>query len=227
MATLRHIILSRMNIPFKPWKHILNKGWMEHRFEIFDNICYPSMAGQTNKNFTWLMFCDPNTEAKWVKKLASYDKMVPIYCDWPTRMEYINKFTAGYDYIITTRLDNDDALNRMGIENIQNNFNKQDYLFLNYPEVFITDGNNGAISTEPSNPFISLIEKFPAKTVWHVKHGEARGTGRISQINDFRLGLRFIHERNASNRMSPNFGPITEYINLTDFNINWDFIKRN
>ena len=37
------------------------------------------------------------------------------------------------------------------------------------PEVFITDGNNGVISNEPSNPFISLIEKSPAKGVWHGK----------------------------------------------------------
>ena len=225
MAKTRLIILTRYNIPFSTWKHLLNDEWMEHRFQIFDNICYPSMEGQTNKDFIWLLFCNPATKDKWKRKINGYRLITPVYCDWPDRAKYINRYAGDADILITTRLDNDDALNRFAINRIQTSLKDRVDCFLNFPNVLVTDGHYIAKYTEPSNPFISYVETPPFRNVWSVKHGEARYAENIIQDESLCAGLRIIHGKNASNSLGTRVFPLETSTAIKDFTINIDFLK--
>jgi len=223
---MKHIILTRFNVPFSTWEHLLTDEWMEERFDIFDNICYPSVEGQTNKNFKWILICDPNTKSEWRKKIDSYELATPVYCDWPKRLKYILEVVGDAQYLITTRLDNDDALNKYTVEEIQKKFDFQKEHYINFPRVIITDGEYYSINIEPSNPFVTLIEERPFKTVWSVKHGNARYSKSIQQNDNIVAGLRIIHGRNASNRMGLRSRLLENCKEKKDFTVCGEFLNK-
>ena len=58
----KHFLITRFNLIKADWntnkkdKAVLTEEWHENRFKLFLNYCYPSVAAQQNKNFTWLVF---------------------------------------------------------------------------------------------------------------------------------------------------------------------------
>ena len=97
------------------------------------------------------------------------------------------------EYLITSRIDNDDCIHKDFINEIQKQFNKQDFLAI--------DVLNGyTLQIEPNfiigkkehifNPFISLIERnVNPKTVWHYVHNMWKKESRIIHLNENRLWL--------------------------------------
>lgn len=223
MATVKHLILTRFNVPFTQWAHLLSDEWMEHRFSLFENICYPSIVGQTNQDFQWVMLCDPKTKPEWKKRIDSYSRLTPIYCDWEDRFSHILSFAEGETNLITTRLDNDDALNKHTIERIKGHYRGQAHHFINFPNVIVTDGRRVEKLCESSNPWVTLIESRPFKTVWSLKHGCARYSS-ITQDSTLVSGLRIIHGKNASNKLGRTTTPIRE-TPLEEFNINMSYLR--
>ena len=58
MKSFEHLIITRFNLNlYARDKHdapTRTERWLEHRFEIFERYCLPSVAAQTNPNFRWL-----------------------------------------------------------------------------------------------------------------------------------------------------------------------------
>jgi hypothetical protein len=217
----QHFLLTRFNVRVNYHKSKpgigLNRDWLEHRFELFDRYCFPSVQGQSNLNFKWLVFFDRETPEDFQHKIKEYTKwnnFIPVYIDYrnylgnrfvqPTILNYIERKTR---YLITSRIDNDDAIALNFIEIIQNNFRYQDFEFLNFPNGYVLAKQKLYSRTYLSNPFISLVESIHPetvdgfKTIYCGNHYDLSSVGTIKQIQAMPTWLQVIHENNVTNRV--------------------------
>ena len=70
-----HFIITRFNL--RIWQQDKNNipthtsEWLEHRFELFEKYCLPSVENQTNKNFIWLCMFDKETPAPYKERIRN------------------------------------------------------------------------------------------------------------------------------------------------------------
>ncbi len=124
MAEFRHDLLTRFNAGLYRGGTQLKvspREWMEHRLRLFATITLPSIAGQSCRDFTWLVLMDRQTPAHDIRRLEAMGcpNMRLIY-PVPGQNPWLPGFAPGRYDLITTRIDNDDALHRDTIGTIQN-----------------------------------------------------------------------------------------------------------
>ncbi len=133
-------------------------------------------------------------------------------------LEYIEKNIKEIPYLITSRIDNDDCVSNRFIEEVQKNFNKQDFMAFDYIQGYTLQIEPQIILGKKEhifNPFISLIEKNEnPKTVWHYVHNQWKKEPRVTQITDKRIWMSIIHEKNKVNEFD-GYG-----------NIDWNSINK-
>lgn len=212
----KHFIITRFNLRQTGWdtnknnKAVLTEEWHENRFQLFTNFCFSSVKSQTNKNFQWLVFFDTNTPAKYksiIEALALEMKnFIPVFIDdmsdfLPSVRSYLSKYKE--DYIITSRLDNDDSISKFYVEEVQNRFNRQDFMAIDFVDGY-------TIQTQPDikigkrfdqyNPFITLIERnIDPKSVWFIRHSHWKREKNIQQVRGVRTWASVIHQENKVN----------------------------
>jgi hypothetical protein len=64
------------------------------------------------------------------------------------------------EYLITTKIDNDDALHKDFIKTIQENFNKQKFEFISFPYGYVFHIDKIYLLKYLENPFVTLVEKI-------------------------------------------------------------------
>ena len=232
-----HFIITRFNLKNEDWttdknnKVISDKDWLHFRFDIFKKTCYNSIKNQSVKFFKWLVYFDTETPEKYkliIDKLQhDFPLFVPIYKE--SNQKFLDELSEDVkrltdkEYIITTRIDNDDAFNFKAIEKIQDQFNYQKAVIINLPWIVCFDLFNKNMSTHffVSNPFISLIEKKTVntfQTVFCKAHNDWRKSHQIININDNKsYCFQLIHKRNICNQMAGDLiydKKITKQFNL-------------
>lgn len=228
-----HYLITRFNLKTPMWdvtknnETLLTDEWLEHRLWLFENFCFPSVAAQVNKNFQWLIYFDvttPEAYRKEVDRIIGNNKNVRIFyiegmpAFYPEIQKHIAAEAAGSPYLITSMLDNDDCISRNYIDEVQKQFDKQDYMVIDLIKGYslqikpvIMLGKKEHIY----NPFISLIEKNDnPMTVWSKGHNHWKKETRIKHMTGKRLWLSIIHEKNKVNEFD-GYG-----------NINWDDVKK-
>lgn len=211
MTKFNHIILTRFNMR----EDINNSAipsdkWHEERFQLFERFCFPSVKSQININFKWLVFFDLLTPKFFLPRIESYaaemPNFIPIFSDdlglFKEHLQYY--LESEFSYLITSRLDNDDAISNDFIECVQKQFNNQELEFINFYDGYIVHKNRLYNHQDKSNAFLSLIEKVsdqPYKTVWCTMHHKASKVADIVQIKNNPTWLQVIHSTNVSNRV--------------------------
>ena len=174
MGQFNHFFLTKFNVrSFHDLRPGCEPAWLEKRFKLFDQYCFPSVSNQSNQNFKWLMFFDVETPEPFKQKIENYAKQwnnfVPIYLDCPlpygqfpdeVRAIVREHIPSDCEYLITTWLDNDDAIHKNYVQMIQDNFNQQDSETLNFIFGYQLAEGKLYFDFEVSNHFISLIEKY-------------------------------------------------------------------
>lgn len=195
MGKFKHYILTRYN---KRWKKSDKNGvkvcdvqWMENRKKLFENITMPSIKNQTNQNFVWLLLFDPNTDTKWMYNEGNIKSITD---------DFINYINTDCDYIITTRLDNDDYLHPEFVNEIQNAFTELPSIIgvrgYKYDGQYYKDDNKGIVK----NSFISVIEPSNnVNTVYAHPHPKIHKYFNNHIKIEKRLYAQVIHNRNISN----------------------------
>ena len=126
--TMTHIILTRFNVPTKGREAEIRSrtGWLERRFDIFEQYCLPAVAAQTNRDFTWVIYFDVATPAPFRDRIARCQKEFPFVDlyreDMPldTVVDDVRALLKpGSETVLTTRLDNDDAIARDFVDRLQ------------------------------------------------------------------------------------------------------------
>jgi hypothetical protein len=127
---------------------------------------------QSNTNFTWILYFDPATPAPILKKVA-------FLLNAPVKTEL--RFADNYDsmladlrktlhdapsqYVITSRLDNDDLISRHFISDVQKSFKPHHATFINFNagyEYSLHDCVLKKWNVRPHNQFISIVEEAKA-----------------------------------------------------------------
>ena len=212
----KHFLITRFNLKKSDWKTnknnvaVLTDEWHINRFELFTQFCFPSVLSQINKNFEWLVFFDTSTPEKYkhiITELATkttYFK--PIFIDGmdlflPSIKNHISNYKE--DFIITSRLDNDDCLSKFYIDEVQKTFKKQHFCaidFVNGYTIQIHPEIKVGYRLHDNNPFISLIEKnHDPKTVWSMKHSYWKKEKNVLQLKTLPLWCSIIHQENKVN----------------------------
>lgn len=128
MANYSHLVITRFNVRTKfAGEAPPTAGWLADRFKLFDQFCWPSLRSQTNQNFTWLVLFDTETPQDFRKKIDSYaaqwSNFRPCYVDnWHALCldTLVKPYLDGdAQYLVTSRIDNDDALGREYINVVQ------------------------------------------------------------------------------------------------------------
>jgi hypothetical protein len=124
-------------------------------------------------------------------------------CDLAVMRQAVRRETeCAPSHIITTRLDNDDAIHESFVDEVQNSFIARDFEAVNFKYGYIL--NEGKLKLyfwrHPCNHFISLIEKWDNfRTVYVRGHTEFDSANPVRQIKTIRGWLTVIHQHNAVN----------------------------
>lgn len=229
MSEFCHLILTQFNVKIDSESEIrVGPEWLSYRFDLFERFCYPSIRGQTNQHFKWLVFFDlhtPNIFREKVESYARWNNFVPCYVDSFSNLENHDiireNISPDSKYIITTRIDNDDAVSTDFVDKIQKNFYNQRLEFINFTNGYLLDCNKHKLYKKRifSNMFISLIESvenfktvfcavpchtgpqmFASDSPW-LSHINLHLVGKIREIEAEPLWLIVVHGRNLDNKI--------------------------
>jgi hypothetical protein len=241
MGKFNHFILTKFNVrTFQDSKRGCDPDWLETRFNIFQEFCYPSVHSQSNQNFKWLVFFDTNTPEIFKERISEFsvwENFVPLYLDFPlpygefsdaARAVVREQVTDGCEYLITTWLDNDDSICVDYVDMIQDNFTQQESETINFILGYQLCNGKAYIDFEISNHFISLIEKYnpdsfktclcrPHKQLYEVSHSSRQILCKPSWIE-------VVHGSNYMNVYRKGFRIPLEEI-LDDFCIKTKVVK--
>lgn len=210
-----HVILTRFNVRglevlFRP-----NDEWLRHRLSLFKEYCVPGFAKQTQSDFLWLVFFDNDTP-DWFRSevsacaKANGDIFEAIYIDEVFSGKVVanavlERLSSNIVSLITTRVDNDDAVAIDFVESIQRSFSAQKFEFINLSDGAQLSNGRCYLRPYPSNPFVSLVERCgvgPISTVFIDQHNRLRDVG---PMRDVRVGhpmwLQIVHGENLANEI--------------------------
>ena len=234
MKIFDHFISTKFNL--RIFNGLNNDpDWLEYRFKLFDQFCYPSIRGQSNQNFKWIVYFDSQTPEIFKKKFEKYSEwknFISVYIDGHisrkiSRKIIISNLTPGVEYLITTRIDSDDAICKDFVENIQKNFEYQRFEFISFPYAHVLHPSGKLYSFRYlNNPFVSIIEKIiepnlnGVKTIGRAKHTEFSKLGNMKQIKSKYSWLQIVHGKNVSNTIRGIRQPMNDI--SREFSINSD-----
>lgn len=198
-----HFILTRYNYGLYDNDLIKDKGsWMRRRFELFKK-CSDSVRAQKNKNFRWVISIDKNTPDSWINEISRYTDYNSIITSREIRdfMKVNIDLMCKKEWVITTRLDNDDVIDPTFVEVIQSEFRE-------VTEVIDVKGwhSDGSYTTEsvrtrPNSPFLSLVEKRSELRTCLCRPHTVMGNEFPARLLDKRLYTQVIHADCLANKM--------------------------
>ena len=124
-----HVVLTRYNIG------AFNERWLEYRQQLFESITLPSIDAQSERNFLWALAIDSRTSERYRERLQElmatrpnirllevelFHDHIPDMVQW-CRDEAT---AAGVSHVLSSRLDNDDALHSDLFARIQHHARK-------------------------------------------------------------------------------------------------------
>jgi hypothetical protein len=222
---LQHFILTRFNLLLwqndKEGHRVRTIRWLEQRFSLFEHYCLPSVINQSRQDFKWIVLFDSMTPAKYESKIKDYQKqcpqLIPVFVKPEDGRYFAELFKteivkridqSGKARIITTYLDNDDALHVKFVENLQNKITSlDDGTFIYYSDgyQFFTDYHYLLQIRYPRNHFVSVVEYGDPSTIrgvfgygGHYHIDEIKGV-KIERIKDVPMWCEVIHNKNMVN----------------------------
>ncbi|MTH17537.1 glycosyltransferase [Flavobacterium sp. LC2016-01] len=217
---MKHFIATRFNLKTSDWKKsksgnlVLTDEWLEHRFNLFENYCFPSVRNQSNQNFTWCVFFDIDTPQNFKDRIIALTtntpNIIPIFIDGMRDLngsfkKYISENIVNTDsHIITTRIDNDDIIHKDFVSILQVLFQPIDLAVID-----LTKGYQVSIDiskpeirlyTHPFNAFISVIENAKSfETVFSRMHYGWKSEKNVISYSKKRLWMELSHQENYVN----------------------------
>jgi len=223
---LYHVIVTHFNVRKfntilegnyeRTWGDPPTEEWMQKRVELFNRYCYPSIVNQKNQNFEWLVYFDESTDRELVKQ---WPRITPIFLD--TEFDYkrdlcnyllqSGKLTT---WLLSTHLDNDDALNLHYIHEMQDRFNRGVFNDGKKENLFSVNFDNGYWYIENSqlikqrmykrNPYMTTIELSDGSrelnTCWCEQHQNMHSKMKILYYRNLPpMWMQVIHGTNFRN----------------------------
>lgn len=205
-----HFVLTRFNPALPGDARGLDPDWLSHRMQLFERVCIPSLVRQTCQDFTWLVFCDrrtPPVTSLRLRALARDGHFEVVWCDGAfddrTAAVAVEERVSDVTHVLTTRLDNDDALAPDFVANLQQRLVPHDRCFVNFPYGLQLAGGQTYARVYLGSPFLSLLEATggPVRTVYSTDHWRPR-QHRAQQVwTRDPAWLQVVHGRNLANEV--------------------------
>ena len=211
MQDTQHFLLTRFNVTDRAkLSPGLEQGWLSHRFDLFRQFCLPSIEGQRASNFCWLVHFDARTPQ------AALDQFKELVADLPvvivlvepdgpdlheSAREAISKqLLPTTEWVLTSRIDNDDALAADYLLRVQNALSGKSAAFGTFSNGYEWNGTRLYTRHYPLSPFVNRIEPVAEfQTVWEVEHRKVASCGEWSRIDGPPAWLQVVHGENISN----------------------------
>lgn len=256
-----HFVLTRFNIPFMMHSNVslvTDTKYLQNRFSLFIDYCFPSLKQQTCQNFSWIVLFDERTPKAFRKineqLVSEMPNYLPVYIDMEelstisVHKDYLdeavrcaslanNKYIADCledltyedrtsrvllpqylcnkingmltddtEYIITTRIDNDDCFHKDMIADIQRRAEESlvDQI-LNYDNglQYAAGTNIAQTFYYPNNHFTTIIEPARCcfKTILYWEHFFIDRYKEVVHIDTTPMWMEMVHEGNVTNHM--------------------------
>ena len=161
--------------------------WLEKRLAIFAGYCLPSVVSQIERPDYWLIGFDGEARAAVAPVLAAiapHPWIVPVWQTFPDGRHEAPMFTfrsaiearleGGRTHVITTRLDNDDLINRWFLRDVSRYAEavaavrpEAEDFWVSFPIGSIYHAGRCQLFTSPANHFLSRVQ-----TIAHFRANE-------------------------------------------------------
>lgn len=196
---------------YAPSSKRLEPDWLTHRLALFEQYCLPSVIGQHDVDFHWLVFFDAATPAWFRAKISTFEPLVrPVYVEGSASDEILRRHVietglVSSPFLLTTRLDNDDAIAKDHLRLVQDAFCGQAREFITFPCGLQSLRGHLYQVNWPSNPFLSLIEAVDDEqsitTVFCIAHDHLHKAGCVRQVKSSPQWLQILHSANVGNEL--------------------------
>ena len=218
-----HYLLTRFSAVLSPElaSEPAQEAWLRYRLGFFVDACWSSVRSQQGADFTWLVLLDdrcPDDFRADVETLAE-GTFTPVWSHEPWSPSLFGRAidaradTAPAPWLLTTRLDSDDAIAKDFMAAVQREFTPTDGLFVDFPRgVQIDRTGSTYLYDQLSSPFLTLVERrVPGeapRTVHTARHARARERGPLREVSAPPMWVQVIHGTNLLNmtvgaRISP------------------------
>jgi hypothetical protein len=221
MSPFDHFLLTRFNVrtKFAEGAPVCEPAWLEERFGLFERFCLPSVRAQTASGFRWLCFFDAGTPAAFrarIERCAEGDAFEPVLVEGAFGPERIReavrtRLGPGATHVITSRLDNDDAISRDYVAQVQATCGGGDAEVVNHAAGYCWHRGRIYLRRVPHGPFVSLVERVEGlRTIHGGRHADVAALGPVRQLDDRPSWIQVIHGGNVSNRLRGERRPVAE-----------------
>jgi hypothetical protein len=204
-----HVLLTRFSAVLAPGAEPAAEEWLRYRLGFFYDATYPSVISQSVDDFTWLVLFDDRCSDAFREDIEGIaeDVFTPVWSHELFRRDSFAEPVAAIadaPFLITTRIDSDDAMAVDFMAEVQAQFARQDRLFVSITRGVQIDRSGGVyLRDQLSNPFLSLIEKREPdrlpETVYVAKHARARMHGPIREVRAPVMWAQVVHDLNLVN----------------------------
>lgn len=208
-----HVLLTRLNVRLAADREAPPEDWLAARLPLFRDLCVPSVERQRHGPQHWFVFCDAQTPRPWrdeIEKLSAYGVFRPVWLDGPfdaaAASRAIVAAGAGQEeYLITSRLDCDDALAPHFAETVQQQFapHRRAY-FVNLALGYQMSGGRFYLRPYLANPFVSYVERRSVGRLWDTvfcRPHHLITDQPLVQVRNRPAWLQVIHGGNVANQV--------------------------
>lgn len=216
-APVPHVLMTRFNLatPGREAAIRTQPDWLAGRFDLFERYCLPSVAAQTGRDFTWIIYFDKDTPTVFKERVAALQREVPFEAyytglfpatGWSRSVaEVLGGMPAR---LLSSRLDNDDGLAADFMERTAAAARGQvpaPRTGIVITRGFIRSDSRAYEISHRCNAFTSWLEdgSDPAQvlTAMGINHMEAPRHGPLVQVPGPGGWLQVVHGGNVSNKV--------------------------
>jgi hypothetical protein len=206
-----HVLLTRFNLPTVGFERLVRakEGWLEERLILFERYCIPSVQAQTHQAFHWLVYFDPESP-EWLKRRiqvhATHKLYTPVFRESVNESELLSDIRGlelgGNGRLLTSNLDNDDALAVDFVERVQESAPKRGKTVVYLVSGMIKSGPHVYLRMDRSNAFRSVVSDWAApSSCWSNWHTLLSKDMPSLELNGGPAWLQVVHSLNVSNRV--------------------------
>lgn len=217
IGRFKHVLVTRFNLRSAAGTRAWDYEWLRQRLQIFNEVCLPSVKAQSNGAFEWILFFDASTPHAILndvrQSLGSTDLRHALVLSSQTFSgEFIAEAIGDVreEFVITTRLDNDDAISPGFMEAVAEasaravESGTRLPIVINPPVGYQIRKGRCYLRFDPSSPFISLLEEAGGGnpvTVHATDHQVAARRWSWVSLGGRVHWLQSLHETNISNKI--------------------------
>ncbi len=206
-----HVVLTRFNLPSKGYESVVraHDGWLHSRVGLFEKYCLPSMRSQTASDATWIIYFDPGSPAwlkDWIDGYAGDTAFTPVFRAEVSTSDLLRDITFAVGTprpgLITTNLDNDDAIARDFLERIEGAAAPGTRSAIYVTHGLIASSSGVYKRRDRLNAFCSVAEPWSTPvTCWSAWHNRLSLQMPVTSVSGAPGWLQVIHGDNVSNRV--------------------------